>query len=95
MKTLLIAILLTQTFMGCATIWPADMIHEKNGFITLGYYTGALGKDRYDSHFHEAAKKACKGVGYEVVEKSFNPSTLKNYKNLDSGRFYWVVKCTK
>ena len=84
--------------LGCATvssavISPATLVHEADGLQTIGYYTGTKSSHLYNEAFKTKAAELCSESGYEIVEKSFSPKTLKAYRDLPSSRFYWVIRC--
>lgn len=91
-KYLLITVLLLP---GCVMLSSADIVHQKNGLSTIGYHTGSDGKDLYDDIFKSKATEICAGEQYDVLERSFSPTTLSNFKVLSSYTFYWVIKCRK
>jgi len=88
MKKLILLFLIS----GCASLYqPEVWEHPETGQYTLRLHTGMLAEDIYEKNFEVKAKEICP-KGYQIIEKTFKPSTLhkNNYQN---SYFNWVIKC--
>ena len=86
----LVLLLLTTS---CATTVfnSPDIVDKSEGKYTLRMYTGTHGESLYKDNFSDVAEDICKGAdSYDILEQSFNPSTLSTHKK---GHYYWVIKC--
>ena len=82
-------LLLILLATGCAIVQgTAKLVDRREGKLTLRYFVGQI-PDWYGSAFENGAAEQC-AHGYDVLEKSYTPSTLTVF---DDGFFYWVVKC--
>jgi hypothetical protein len=92
-------ILLAMLVSGCetvASVFPAEDVAHTGNIHTLSYGTGEWASGAYDANYVQGAKKACGGEHYTVVEKSTNPSTLKDVPGLKANwKYFWVVRCDK
>lgn len=84
-------LILASAAVGCATMaGSAQLVDQRDEKLTFKSFVGEK-PEWYDSAFENAAKEKCE-KGYDVLEKSFKPSTLTVFEN---GWFYWVVRCKK
>ena len=80
-RILPLMILLGLILAGCettASVFPAEDVAHTNDIHTLSYGTGEWASGIYDENFVQGAKKACRGGQFTVIEKSSEPTTLKD-----------------
>jgi hypothetical protein len=60
---------------------------------TIGFKTGRLLDDgAYRSRFEKSSTKACPS-GYDILERTRDPSTLAGLEDRPAADFYWVIRC--
>jgi hypothetical protein len=92
-RLLTIGLMLT----GCETvagIFPAQDVAHTGNIHTLSFDAADWSERAYQANYLAGAKKACGNESYKILEKSGDPTTLKDIPGLKgSGKYFWVVKC--
>jgi len=87
----IIAILFCSFLTGCAATLVKTEPDSRTQ--TISYETGTqLDDHAYEKQFQRGATKVCQGAGYEILERSRQPSTLSDMA-LPPSQFYWVIRC--
>lgn len=83
-------ILTVMLLTSCVTLQgKADLVDKRDGKLTLKYFVGRV-PNWYESAFRNKAVELC-GDKYEVIEKSYRPTTLTVWD--DDYYYYWVIAC--
>lgn len=90
----MVAALLVNCNLGCASMYQPDVVNTQDDLITLGLYTGKRGSSLYFDHFDQKSKKICKSGEYELVKESKWPDTLEA-EEVKENYHYWVIRCKK